>query len=98
MISGTSIFGQIISILNSANVSFDALVTRYGNDRNSKGFTSMMQLVSMLFSHLRRADSLREITKNLEYCAGRLCHLGIASAPKRSSPAYANGHTSYMLY
>ncbi len=35
---------------------------KHGNDRNAKGFTSKAQLVAMVFSHLARADSLREIT------------------------------------
>lgn len=98
MISGTSIFGQIISVLNSANVSFDSLVVKFGNDRNAKGFTSRQQFISMLFSHLARADSLREITNGLDCCTGKILHLGIDSAPKRSTLAYANEHRSYKLY
>lgn len=56
MLSGTSTSGQIISVLNSANASFDSLVVKYGNDRNTRGFTSRQQLISVLFSHLASLD------------------------------------------
>jgi hypothetical protein len=38
----------------------------------------------MLFCQLAQAKSLREITQGLQCCEGRLQHLGVQSAPKRS--------------
>jgi len=52
----------------------------------------------MLFSHLARADSLREISNGLLCCNGKVRHLGIKAAPKRSTLAYANEHRSADLY
>jgi hypothetical protein len=51
----------------------------------------------MLFCHLGRAHSLREITGGLRSCEGKLKHLGI-TAPSRSSLAYANEHRPWELY
>jgi len=77
---------------------FEQLVIKHGNDRNAKGFTSKDQLVAMLFSHVARADSLREISNGLLCCNGKVRHLGIKAAPKRSTLAYANEHRSADLY
>jgi hypothetical protein len=52
----------------------------------------------MLFCQLGRAHSLREICHGLSTCEGKLSHLGINEAPKRSSLAYANEHRPWQLY
>lgn len=52
----------------------------------------------MLFCQLGRADSLREICNGLSCCLGRLSHLGIARAPRRSTLAYANEHRPAALF
>ena len=96
MIKCASLFSQILNEISSSR--FAVLTEEMGNDRNAKGFTSWMQLVSMLFSHLARADSLREITNGLICCNGKIRHLGMASPPKRSTLAYANEHRSSELY
>jgi len=51
----------------------------------------------MLFCHLGRAHSLREIIGGLRSCEGKLKHLGI-TAPNRSTLAYANEHRPWSLY
>ena len=98
MIKCMSLFSQILSEMSLSPVNFEQLVMKHGNDRNAKGFTSKEQLVAMLFSHLARADSLREITNGLLCCNGKVKHLGIKSAPKRSTLAYANEHRNADLY
>ena len=52
----------------------------------------------MLFCHLARADSLREICGGLSCCLGKLVHLGIDKAPCRSTLSYANEHRPAALY
>jgi hypothetical protein len=52
----------------------------------------------MLFCQLGRADSLREICNGLGCCLGRLVHLGIAKAPRRSTLSYANEHRPAALF
>jgi hypothetical protein len=44
----------------------------------------------MLLCHLAQAKSLRDITKGLRACEGKLKHSGLPDAPARSTLAYAN--------
>jgi len=67
-------------------------------DRYAKGFTSWEQFVAMEFCQLAQAKSLREICDGLRCCLGKLNHLGLDEAPKRSTLAYANGHRPWALY
>jgi hypothetical protein len=52
----------------------------------------------MLFSHLAIADSLREICNGLACCLGRLAHVGVHTAPNKSTLSYANQHRPASLY
>ena len=93
---GTSIFGQVLSLISRGE--FERLVQKRGSDRYSKGFDSWTQFVSMLFCQLAQAKSLREICQGLRACVGKLPHLGVMEAPKRSTLSYANAHRPYRLY
>jgi hypothetical protein len=52
----------------------------------------------MMFCHLAKAQSLREICGGLAASEGKLIHLGISKAPKRSTLAYVNEHRPWELY
>jgi transposase len=52
----------------------------------------------MLFCHLARADSLREICHGLACCQGKLNHLGVFKAPNKSTLSYANSKRPAALY
>jgi hypothetical protein len=52
----------------------------------------------MLFCQLGQANSLREICGGLASCFGKMKHLGIEDAPRRSTLSYANEHRSWRLY
>ena len=71
MIKVSSLFGQILSEIFSS-VNFEKLVSDHGAEHRAKGFRSRTQLISMLFCHLARADSLREIVNGLSCCNGKL--------------------------
>jgi hypothetical protein len=90
-----SIFSQLLQLFPRAD--FQQAVTTTQAERHARGFTCWGQFVAMLFCHLGRAHSLREICGGLASCEGRLAHLGI-TAPKRSSLAYANAHRPWELY
>ena len=92
----SSIFSQLLQLF--PRVEFQHLVTSTQAERHAKGFPCWDQFVSMLFCHLGRAHSLREITGGLQSCEGKLKHLGIDTAPPRSTLAYANEHRPYELY
>ena len=88
MIKAASLFSQILSTIRTA-ANFDNLVAKHEAEKNAKGFESKTQLVSMLFCHLAKADSLREIVNGLACCNGMMSHIGLKKAPSRSSLSYA---------
>jgi hypothetical protein len=77
---------------------FARAIRRYGAEKGSKGFRCWDQFVAMLFCQLGGAHSLREICGGLATALGKLNHLGIREAPKRSTLAYANKHRPWELY
>ena len=91
-----SIFGQILQIFPRGEF-YDA-VLQTGAERRAKGFSSWQQFVAMLFCQIGQAHSLREICGGLASCLGKLRHLGVGSAPKRSTLSYANEHRPWQLY
>jgi hypothetical protein len=92
----SSLFSQILSLINRTD--FEKLVTKHRSDRGQKGLRSWDQFVAMLFCHLGQAKSLREIEGGLKSCEGKLAHLGVNEAPKRSTLSYANAHRPWELY
>ena len=97
MIKVASLFSQILSTIRTA-VNFDNLVAKHEAEKRAKGFESKSQLIAMLFCHLARADSLREIVNGLACCNGKMSHLGLKKAPSRSTLSYANAHRPASLY
>jgi hypothetical protein len=77
---------------------FDAAVRRHRAERNAKGFSCWGQFVAMLFCQLGSVTSLRDITNGLAASEGKLRHLGLPAAPKRSTLAYANSHRPWQLF
>jgi hypothetical protein len=77
---------------------FERAVVEHRAERHARGFSCWGQFVAMLFCHLGRAQSLREICGGLAASEGKLRHLGLPNAPKRSTLAYANEHRPWQLY
>jgi len=92
----SSIFGQILQIFDKRD--FLQAVRDTKAERSAKGFSCWDQFVAMLFCQLGQAHSLREICGGLATCLGKLKHLGIGDAPKRSTLSYANEHRPWQLY
>jgi len=91
-----SIFSQLLQLFPRAE--FERAVKQHQAERHARGFTSWGQFVAMLFCQLGRAHSLREICGGLACCEGKLKHLGVPLAPKRSTLAYANEHRPWQLF
>jgi len=91
-----SIFSQLLQLF--PRLEFERAVKDHKAERHMRGFTSWGQFVAMLFCQLGRAHTLREICGGLASCEGKLKHLGIPRAPKRSTLAYANEHRPWQLY
>jgi hypothetical protein len=54
--------------------------------------------VAMLFCQMAHMNSLREVCMRLAGWESPLKHLGIGTAPKKSTLAYANAHRPCELY
>lgn len=91
-----SIFAQILQLFPRDQ--FQQAVQKHKAERHARGFTCWGQFVAMLFCQLGAARSLREICNGLAASEGKLRHLGIPLAPKRSTLAYANEHRPWELY
>jgi len=81
-----------------SRLEFEQFVRQHKAERHARGFTCWGQFVAMLFCQLGQAQSLREICGGLACCEGKLRHLGVPEAPKRSTLAYANEHRPWELY
>ena len=91
-----SIFSQMLRLI--PRTVFQKAVSEHKAERHARGFTCWGQLVAMLFCHLGQARSLREICNGLAASEGKLKHLGVPNAPRRSTLAYANEHRPWELY
>jgi Transposase DDE domain/Domain of unknown function (DUF4372) len=91
-----SMFSQILQMFS--RLEFEQFVRQHKAERHARGFTCWEQFVAMLFCQLGQAQSLREICGGLACCEGKLRHLGVPQAPKRSTLAYANEHRPWELY
>ena len=91
-----SIFSQLLQLF--PRLEFEQWVRQHQAERHARGFTCWGQFIAMLFCQLGQAHSLREICGGLASCEGKLRHLGLSEAPKRSTLAYANQHRPWQLF
>lgn len=91
-----SIFAQMLRLI--PRTTFHKAVLEHKAERHARGFTCWGQLVAMLFCQLGQARSLREICNGLAASEGKLKHLGVPTAPNRSTLAYANEHRPWEVY
>ena len=92
-----TLFSQILNLIDR-NL-FTKTVEKYKTDKHSKGINSWTHLVSMLFCHLSKAQSIREITNGLMSITGNLNHLGIqGKTPKKSSLSYINSTRDWQMF
>jgi len=96
MVTTASCFAQVLSLVN--RLDFERAVKEHGAERAAKGFSCWDQFVSMLFCQLGSAHSLREICGGLATAMGKLVHLGMESAPAKSTLAYANENRPWEVY
>jgi hypothetical protein len=96
MVRVASCFAQVLELIDRWG--FGRAVRELDAERGAKGFRCWDQFVAMLFCQLGSAHSLREICGGLATALGRVVHLGLKEAPKRSTLAYANEHRPWELY
>ena len=96
MLQVASLFNQLLQ--HFPRREFAELVKKHGAERAAKGFSSLTQFVAMMFCQLAHADSLREICNGLACAEGKLIHLGVRTAPNKSTLSYANEHRPAALF
>jgi hypothetical protein len=96
MKSTSSLFAQLLQLIPQS--AFRKIVREEHGERCAKGFTCKMQLVAMLYLQLAHAKSLSEICDGLRLTSGKLNHLGLTTAPAKSTLAYANEHRPAIIY
>ena len=96
MIRRASLFSQLVALFRRRQ--FYGLVIEHHAERYSKGFSSWDHFVAMLFCQLAQAKSLREICGGLACTMGKLRHLGMKDAPKKSTLSYANAHRPWQMF
>lgn len=94
---GTSLFAQIITLVVET-ATFRRIVRDHRGDKHSKGLRCRDQFVAMMFLHLSKVTSLREIRDGLRSVAGKVAHLGMGKIPGHSTLAYANAHRPWQIY
>lgn len=85
---GTSVFGQLISLIDSNIISKAAASHR--SDRYTKRLTTKDHLISMLFCSFAKCTSLREVSGAMLGLSGKTKHFQLNHIPKRSTLADAN--------
>jgi hypothetical protein len=96
MVRCASLFSQLVALFNKGQ--FYHLVREHRSERYCKRFSSWDHFVAMLFCQLAQAKSLREICGGLASTMGKLRHLGMKDAPKKSTLSYANSHRPWEMY
>ncbi len=94
--SKITLFGQIIQKLDRSI--FNKLVEDHKTDKHQKGFDSWSHLISMLFCHFAKSQSLRDISNGLLSATGNLNHLGNVHPPTKSNLGYQNKNRTWKLF
>ncbi len=91
-----TLFSQIVSKLD--RLSFNKIVKERQSDKHQKGYDSWTHLVAMLFCQFAKSQSVRDISNGLKSATGNLNHLGIKTAPSKSSISYQNKNRDWELF
>jgi len=92
-----TLFSQLLQVLSRKH--FKTAVQRYESDKHNKGINSLTHMVSMLFLHLSKSNSIREVTNGLKSITGNVNHLGIEKrTPSKSSLSYINEHRDWRMF
>src|SRR5438552_17032756 len=75
-----SIFSQLLQLF--PRLEFEQVVKEHRAERHARGFTCWGQFVAMLFCHLGKAQSLREICGGLAAGEGNWGHWGVGEGPR----------------
>jgi hypothetical protein len=96
MRSDRTIFAQVTDHIPVQE--FQKCVTRYGGDRNPRGFSCWDQFLCLAFAQLTYRESLRDIEVCLRSVGSKLYHMGFRGKVSRSTLADANEAHDWRIY
>ncbi|MBR3939345.1 MAG: DUF4372 domain-containing protein [Bacteroidales bacterium] len=91
-----TLFSQVLQLLPKEQIK--KIINDHGTDKCSKSFDTWSHLVSMIFCQFTDCNSLRDISHGMRSAQGNLNHLGIKSAPSKSTIAYQNEHRNSEVF
>lgn len=92
-----SFFKQILNLIPDHIIVKN--VREHNSDHYSKGITTYVQLLSMIFCQFSKSNSLREIEYGMQSTLGDWNHLGITGLiPKRTNLAYNNEKRTHEVF
>jgi hypothetical protein len=91
-----TVLSQVLHLL--PRDSFKRVVKKRQSNKHSKGISTWDHLVSMLYSHIADAQSVRDISNGLRSTLGDRNHLGIGRVPCKSSLSYLNKHRDWQVF
>lgn len=92
-----TLFSQILQYIPRSL--FSSVVHKFQTDKHSKGINSWTHLVTMLFFHFAKTNSVRDTSNGLRSITGNANHLGIQKmVPSRSSISYINEHRDWRMF
>jgi len=90
------IFSQILQLFSRQE--FECAVRQHRAERHARGFTCLGAIGGHAVLSVRTCAIAAEICGGLAASEAKLEHLGLPSAPARSTLAYANEHRPWQLY
>lgn len=91
-----TVFAQLLAELPFSH--FEHLVDVHQANKGVRGFSAWAHLVCLLYAQLTRRDGLRDLVACLNAQQGKLYHLGVRSALKRSTLADASERRTHVLF
>lgn len=93
---GQPILSQLLKNINRGKVA--EIVSEQHSDHYYKKFDTWTHLVTMLYACLSNCRTLRELSTGMMACEGKLNHLGLDYAPKRSTISDGNKNRSSKVF
>ena len=93
---GQPIFSQVLSLLDRSEI--NRITARMSSDRYYKKFKTWDHLVAMLYATLSNCKTIRELSTGLLACEGKLRHLGLEQAPRRSTISDGNKNRESKVF
>ncbi|MFT4567373.1 MAG: hypothetical protein ACI9FN_002339 [Saprospiraceae bacterium] len=93
---GQPIFSQLLNLIDRSDVSRAA--KELGSDRYYKTFKTWDHLVCMLYGTFSKCKTIRELSTGLLACEGKLKHLGLKQAPRRSTISDGNKNRDSKVF